>query len=444
MFVLKLIPIFFLLLIPAISYGAIPYTQPYDLEVSPENGVAYLVGPSPVSYGPDGMMTLVFNKDTGALVGIGNVTTWDTYPLSPYSFAISVGTKIPVASTRFSDFGTGKFRAFICRLDSTPIRYNCDNQDWGYSTYPTYDQAKVNTEAYYFDFESKFGELIKVDMLQPQQTNTNTKFLSLSYSGTSSVVFETEYNLDTSEINSSNSATNPTQVLFQISLRPTSAVSGRSTNIDNTINGTSSATSSPFNFSTSSDGVYDINVKFSNIGCGVDSAYCPFKGTYLYSSFEISGGVLVATSTPEFYFPTPELANDIFEYQECSLTNLTGCLINASIYLFVPSTASYSKITSLFTSNAFPFVNNVYESYQKFTDSIENPATSEALSYSLVIEDANIDVEMFSVAQMEYLMGDTKPVFRSLALLVLLLGFFTMVITSVNKALFFTEYITKK
>jgi hypothetical protein len=86
----------------------------------------------------------------------------------------------------------------------------------------------------------------------------------------------------------------------------------------------------------------------------------------------------------------------------------------------------------------------VYESYQKFTDSIENPATSEALSYSLVIEDANIDVEMFSVAQMEYLMGDTKPVFRSLALLVLLLGFFTMVITSVNKALFFTEYITKK
>lgn len=398
--------------------AAIQYKDTYSVKQG-ENGAPFLAGPSPLSDGPDGLMAISFNKNTGEHVFISRVSTFETWPMSPYDFNVQPGVEIPLSK---ANLPTGSYRAFLCRLDNSPIRFNCDNQDWGYYGYPTLEQANVNNKAYFFDFDMKNGEVVRVESIPQYQTDRKTKFLDVSYNPKRTdkgleIIFGTNYFLETSEIDPTNSQKNPTQVSFQVSKRPTTEISARSTNINNKINGTSTATSSTFIFSTttkttapkentynnlsvvgttntvtftpsgagststteqiSADGTYDLNIKFSNMGCSLDVKNCPFKDTYIYTSFVIQDGQLQSTSTPELYSPNVALISKVTQYETCDFTNLSGCLINAFTYLFIPTTQDISTITNIpqTLSTKFPFA-YIYDFKNTVQNLYTNPETS--------------------------------------------------------------------
>lgn len=261
----------------------------------------------------------------------------------------------------------------------------------------------------------------------------NTRFTDLSITQPSSdIQMVAEYFLDTSEIDSNNPILNPTQVQFSISLNPSSTLSSRSENINNTINGTSTATTT---FSSLADGTYDLQITFFN-NQTIFTGNHPFPNAYIYTSFVIASGTLASVADIEIYTSQTYADQDIqLKEQPCSLSQLTGCLINAALYLFKPSDASLNTLTSLITDSPFPFVSIVYNSYAEVTDALDSATPVNTLGLDLVIAEANIDVEMFSVDTMTYLMGDTaKNIFRTVAQGALWLGFIAMAINRARQA----------
>lgn len=345
-------------------------------KTSVENGQPYLVAPSPVgNNGANTVMTLTFNKDTGAQVCSGMASTFASWPSTPYDWNISVGTEIPVMACRTNDSGitNGNYRTFVCL---TSPSYNCSGQDWGGSSYPTYAQANSLSDTSYVDF-SKGASGVVVNSIQGFDQNYQTRFLDLEISGTSSVNIDVDYFLQQSEIIRTISAFNPTQVNFGIALRPTTAISARGISIDNTVQGTSSVSNT---FTGLADGVYDVNITFYNNGVlfGDDR---PFAESYIYSSFTVASGTLTATGTPEFYdFSQDQPTN---QPVPCGITAIGGCIQNAFSYLFIPTENGMIQITNLYDtlSTKFPFAY-----FTDFNDSITsvftNP-TTESLAISV-------------------------------------------------------------
>ena len=101
-------------------------------------------------------MTITYNATSGAQVCASAVSTFASWPVSPYDWSISVGTQIPASGCRMNDtqFVDADYRTFICLTSSNK---NCNGQDWGYSTYPTYSQANSVGTAYFVDFSINGG-----------------------------------------------------------------------------------------------------------------------------------------------------------------------------------------------------------------------------------------------------------------------------------------------
>lgn len=348
-----------------------------SVKSSVENGEPYLVAPSPVgNNGAYTVMTLTFNKNTGSQVCASMVSTFASWPSSPYDFNISVGTEIPVMGCRTNDsvITNGDYRTFVCL---TSPSYNCSGQDWGRSTYPTYAQANSLSDTSYVDF-TKGASGVVVNSVQGFDQNYQTRFLDLEITGTSSVNIAVDYFLQQSEIIRTISAFNPTQINFGIALRPTTAISARGVNIDNSVQGTSSE---DFTFTSLTDGVYDVNITFMNQGSAIGQSERPFAESYIYSSFTVASGTLTATGTPEFYDFSQDLPTN--QPVPCGITAIGGCIQNAFSYLFIPTDNGMLQITNLYDtlSTKFPFAY-----FTDFNDSITsvftNP-TTESLAISV-------------------------------------------------------------
>jgi len=205
---------------------------------------------------------------------------------------------------------------------------------------------------------------------------TNTRFTDLSVTGTSTIVINAEYFLDLSEIDTTVNEFNPTQVAFRTSLRPSSTFSSVSESIDNTISGTSTASTTLIGLV---DGVYDLNITFANNGTLFGNPR-PFEKSYIYTEFTISSGTLQSVGALEFYDgrtpPNPQ------SYQPCGITNLSGCLINAGMYMVYPSTESLEQFSEIYTtmSGKFPFAY-----FTDFNDSIMSVFTAST-THSLALE----------------------------------------------------------
>lgn len=127
---------------------------------------------------------------------------------------------------------------------------------------------------------------------------TNTHFTSLTVSDLAGgvVKIDVDYNLDQTEIDTSVSALNPDNVSFGY------ATSGfpsfYSEDIDQSVDGVGSVSHTS---SALPDGSYTGLVKFSNAGCSFGLSACPFPASYVYFDFTLSGGVVTASTTGEFY-----------------------------------------------------------------------------------------------------------------------------------------------
>ena len=279
----------------------------------------------------------------------------------------------------------------------------------------------------------------------PDITNSyQTRFLSTTATGTNqSLNFNVTYFLNLLEFSSYN---RPDTIFIDVYNSANDRVADKKQLILPLTQGNSTSTIQllkSLNFVSNSnlqDGVYSYLITFWSF----NNNNFTFKETNIKGVFIINANNIISNTVAQVSNGLSLLQDkSLFTYQDCSLSSFTGCLINAGAFLLVPSPNSFKRITDLFSKDTFPFVNNVYKSYQALKSPINNPGSPDILSYHLQIPQANINVEMFSVSTIENLMGDTKTVFRNLSLLVLLIGFFTMIILTINRMLFFTEYITK-
>jgi len=206
---------------------------------------------------------------------------------------------------------------------------------------------------------------------------TQTRFTDVSITGTSTITIEADYFLEQSEINTTVSAFNPAQVNFGIALRPSTSISQRGVNINSSLQGTSSASTT---FNSLADGTYDLNITFYNNGVifGQDR---PFKDSYIYTSFVVASGTLQSIGTPEYYDGTTPLNPETTK--PCSITEIGGCIINAFSYLFYPSSSGIENITGLYgtLSTKFPFA--YFTDFNDSVTSIFTNSTTESLSISV-------------------------------------------------------------
>ncbi len=162
----------------------------------------------------------------------------------------------------------------------------------------------------------------------------NTRFIDVSVTdATTTLDFDIEYFIDPLEVNRQVSALNPASIKIQWSLRPQNAISSRSFSIATT----TGTTSDILNINKSefpSDGFVDIAIRYSNTGCDLGFSDCPFVDSYIYLSLEMASGTIASVSNIENY----DTVNVPIERESCSITNISACINNALIYLFVPST----------------------------------------------------------------------------------------------------------
>jgi len=259
-----------------------------------------------------------------------------------------------------------------------------------------------------------------------------TRFTSLSITGTSTVTVSTTQYVNPSEVSTSTPSRNPTLVKFSLSLNPSTTSSAYSVSLTPTT-GTSTAS---YNFSSLADGTYDLLVSFSSIACSLSSV-CPFPNIHIYSSFVISGGVLSATGSPEFYDGLRYSQDGVYIPHECGLSDIEGCVFNILTWIFVPPQAGIENILdNVISTSSMPALGLMYARYDMISE-VSNITTAStatsALSYRLQIPEADIDVEMFGVGLMSQLMGTTaKGYFRLICQMAVWLGFIAMVGNSLN------------
>lgn len=124
-----------------------------------------------------------------------------------------------------------------------------------------------------------------------------------------------------------------------------------------------------------------------------------------------------------------------FDNAFCTIA-VIGSVCDIISFLFIPTTASVSYAMDSITGSEIPFVQYFYSSYSEFQTYSSGSTTAPAsttLSYSLVIPQANIDVEMFSVAQMTYLMGDASSIFRAILATMLYIGLLAMIGRTISR-----------
>lgn len=165
----------------------------------------------------------------------------------------------------------------------------------------------------------------------------NTRFLSLSATSTATTTtndpidleFDLSWFLDASEINRSVSALNPTGIKIRWVQTNVAGEEARTFAIASTT-GTSSDTFFLDQFPA--NGAFTFVVTFTNVGCDLRINTCPFPDSYIYLDILMASGTVASSSAIEYY----DTVGVQPEQETCSLTNISACITNALIYLFVP------------------------------------------------------------------------------------------------------------
>jgi hypothetical protein len=182
--------------------------------------------------------------------------------------------------------------------------------------------------------------------------NYQTRFTAVDYTlSSTTLAIDASYFIEMSEIDTSSPTRNPTEVQVQWSLNPTTDVDARSYSALPLVQGDQTLTVDATGIT---DGIWDVYVGFSNLGHTMGINERPFNETYIQFSIEVSGGVIVASSTTEVYTGQDiENPNNV----QCSLTAIDGCISKAVMFLMVPGDYGMSYLDSVYNemSTRFPF-----------------------------------------------------------------------------------------
>jgi len=328
-----------LIFLPTLVFSAsqIPST---GVQTSSENGQPYLVGNSPgISSGAGAFMTITYNKDTSAQVCAGGISTFASWPSTPYDWNIYQDTPIPFSACRTNDtqFIDGNYRTFLCVTSPT---YYCNGADWGYSTYPTYSQALSNSQAYYSDF-SIIGGVVTPTLGISISSNYDTRFTDYDYSLSSSTLsIDVEYFINLDEIIESQPSKNPTLLGVRYkNVTTDSPYFSQSESILPLNQGTATTT---LNIGSMLDGVYIFEVSFSNFPyeLTLDQEKKPFKETYIIFEIEIASGTITSSNNDPIY-----TGQNIVSQSACS-NSIIGALCSITSFLFIPTSFTTDYLNS--------------------------------------------------------------------------------------------------
>lgn len=209
----------------------------------------------------------------------------------------------------------------------------------------------------------------------------------LIFNRSSDIVINSTYHIETSEIITTRSERNPTLLSFKLARTGSTTEITQSETIDNTIQGEGSATTT---FSSLQDGYYTSQILFSNFGCALETSPCPFPLSYLYLDFQILNGEAVNISQVEQY-NNVEPVTDLDVYEDCSLTNVSGCISNSLRFLFTPSQSSVEELVTLKDTmdTRIPFV--YVSDIKNVADEIFNSQQQQSLDVQLNLGFGTID-----------------------------------------------------
>lgn len=219
----------------------------------------------------------------------------------------------------------------------------------GFSLTAYYGVFYTNADLSYVDTQTELyallGSFAPTDDTQDTEvfyTQYNTRFTGISYA-TSSI--DVGYFIDPSEADANVATKNPTLVRFSYSKKPSTDFSRRSFSIEDAISPTWGNGTTTGIFSLDANAEYDFMVSFANSGTIINGVI-PFDLAYVYFSVTTNAsGTIESVDNVDFYNAQTPKTNDTI-YQPCGITDLTGCFINALIFIFYPSDASLNRFTT--------------------------------------------------------------------------------------------------
>lgn len=215
-----------------------------------------------------------------------------------------------------------------------------------------------------------------------------TKFLSATLSASGTLTAVVNYYIDTDDF--VGQYDRPDVVLINISNLDTTQFESKQKLILPLSTGNASTTINLNN--TIPDGEYSAQINFWNMF----SQNFVLNRTYLTINFTVSGGSVITQAvvdSSDAIFPFSATA-----YEECGITNITGCINNSFRFLFYPSTESIDSFTTQYQAvqQKAPFV-YVYQASDLLTSMYNGTAGSIP---ALTLETGIGDITLISEPQL--------------------------------------------
>lgn len=239
---------------------------------------------------------------------------------------------------------------------------------------------------------------IPLVLIEGINNSKNTRFLSASTSARTTtpkdVLVNISYFIDPTEKNINISSLNPTLVTVKWANRNNNTFSTLGYSIA-TSTGTGTVLATIPDGDIQDNGTFDLLIQFSNGGCSIGLSACPFPDSYIYTWFTLTNKTVTAVGALENY-NTANLPISK-EYGDCGLGDIGGCIINAGIYLFIPSATSLEGIGNtmdiFWTKIPFVYIQDIKTVVQELF-----PTGTD--SFSLGVETAIGHVEFMSTTKM--------------------------------------------
>jgi len=258
----------------------------------------------------------------------------------------------------------------------------------------------------------------------------DTAFVDLDISNaTSGVLFDVEYFLDQTEINSTVSATFPQQVSFSYSIGSSTNVTTVAETIDHTANGTGYVS---HEFVGLSDGVYDAIIRYTNTGVLFGQPR-PFPQSYITAQFTISGGVLTGSQIVQNH--TAEIYNEIYIAKPCDVEHIDGCIINALTFLFVPTQTDIGSFSNFQNEipNRMPF--NWFYGISAGVQNIPQQSTPSFPTYTMDMPLLGTEFEILSQATIDkFIDANSRELFKDVIMWSVILTIMSMIFFTVGSA----------
>lgn len=334
---------------------------------------------------PNQAFAQVSENVTGNIVITGgNTMCFSSFPVGASYTEITKNSKYP-AGTSVASFTGGP--SHTCANGYT---YNTSSHLTSDGTYyiSNFTTGIGTGDEYYGIVEVLSGQISVVY----EGAEYLTRFTNFDVSGTaSSTVFDVEYFLELSEINSNNrpdtvsihiqDESNANVDQFQKLILPLEQGPGTTTVVRNT------GTPLP-------DGNYSAWLNFWNF----NQQLFTFSKSNITVNFTISGGIVTSSTIVEQSDATSPFNYESYVDEPCGLTNIGGCVKNAFAGAFYPSPDSINSFTALYDtlSTKFPFA--YFTDFNDSIASVFSGATTASLAVTVPFGDYG-EIDLLSAEQ---------------------------------------------